>query len=134
VKFNDTAVNNNSKLTFRTRFLGQNSGGLGNNRFDNVTVIGDSLNKPSAGITSVTAIKACIIYPSPAHNEVYISNGANTAKTIIITNMEGKMVISKNTTGEKCLINIAGLSSGIYFATVVENESGYISHLKFVKD
>ncbi len=134
VKFNDTAVNNNSKLVFRTKFLGQNTGGQGNNRFDNVTVIGDSISKSSAGITSVIANKVCVIYPSPAHDEVYISNGTNTAKTIIIRNMEGKIVLSKNTTDEKCLINITGFSAGIYFATVVENESGYISHLKFIKN
>lgn len=134
VKFNDTAVNNNSKLIFRTKFLGQNTGGQGNNRFDNVTVIGDSLSKPSTGITLVAATKSCIIYPSPANNEVYVSNGRNTTKTIIIRDMEGKLVISRNTTDEKCLINIAGLSAGIYFATVVENESGYISHLKLVKN
>jgi len=134
VKFNDTTVNNNSKLTFRVRFLGQNIGGSGNNRFDNVTVTGDSLSKPSAGVTTVTAARACTLYPSPAHNEVYISNGVSTTKTTIIGNMQGKVVMSKISTDEKCIIDIAGLSSGIYFATVIESESGYISHLKFVKN
>lgn len=132
VTLNDADANNNSKLIFRIRFSGQNTGGQGNNRFDNVTVNGDSLN--STGIAAIATVTAYNIYPSPAHNEVYISNGANTAKTIVVRNIEGKVVFSKNATDEKCVINVAGLSSGIYFVTVVENESGYTSQLKFVKD
>jgi hypothetical protein len=39
----DTNVNNNRKFVFRIKFFGNTSGTSGNNRFDNVTVMGDTI-------------------------------------------------------------------------------------------
>jgi len=40
----DTTVNNNPKLVFRIKFVGNSSGTSGNNRFDNITVEGDTIS------------------------------------------------------------------------------------------
>jgi len=45
----DTTVNNNPKLVFRIKFVGNSSGTSGNNRFDNVTVEGDTILPVTTG-------------------------------------------------------------------------------------
>ena len=40
----NTTVNNNPKLVFRIRWTGNNTGTRGNNRFDNISLEGDSLS------------------------------------------------------------------------------------------
>lgn len=51
----DTTVNNNPKLVFRIKFQGNASGTSGNNRFDNITVEGDTITPASTGGGSDTA-------------------------------------------------------------------------------
>ena len=46
ITFSDPLVNNNPGLAFRIHFVGHNNGTSGNNRFDNVTVDGDSIIAP----------------------------------------------------------------------------------------
>jgi len=46
ISFSNSAVNNNPKLVFRIHFVGHNTGTSGNNRFDNVSVDGDSIISP----------------------------------------------------------------------------------------
>ena len=51
----DSAVNNNAKLVFRITFNGNTTGTSGNNRFDNVTVEGDSIYAVSSITTTPAA-------------------------------------------------------------------------------
>ncbi len=51
----DSAVNNNAKLVFRITFSGNTTGTSGNNRFDNVTVDGDSIYAVSTITTTPAA-------------------------------------------------------------------------------
>ncbi len=55
----DTMVNNNSKLVFRIKFTGNTSGTSGNNRFDNITVDGDSIIAPHISITATPGTTIC---------------------------------------------------------------------------
>jgi hypothetical protein len=48
------AVNNNGKLVLKILFAGQNTGTSGNNRFDNITVEGDTIIKPAFTSTALT--------------------------------------------------------------------------------
>lgn len=52
VKFTDPAANNCSKLVFRIHHVGRNTGTSGNNRYDNISVQGDSIFTPSPTITT----------------------------------------------------------------------------------
>ncbi|MGC1390504.1 MAG: T9SS type A sorting domain-containing protein [Bacteroidales bacterium] len=47
-------VNNNGKLVLKILFSGQNTGNSGNNRFDNITIEGDSIIKPTFTSTALT--------------------------------------------------------------------------------
>ncbi len=55
VTFTDPAVNNCSKLVFRIAFKGRNHGTSGNNRFDNISVQGDSIITPAPTLTTTPA-------------------------------------------------------------------------------
>jgi trimeric autotransporter adhesin len=46
VTISNAAVNNNPRLVFRIHFVGHNTGTSGNNRFDNVSVDGDTIVNP----------------------------------------------------------------------------------------
>jgi formylmethanofuran dehydrogenase subunit D len=48
------AVNNNEKLVFKIVFTAPNTGTSGNNRFDNITVEGDTITKPAFTSTALT--------------------------------------------------------------------------------
>jgi len=49
-----SAVNNNSKLVFKMTFTAPNTGTSGNNRFDNITIEGDTIIKPAFTSTALT--------------------------------------------------------------------------------
>jgi hypothetical protein len=49
-----SAVNNNDKLVLKILFAGQNTGNSGNNRFDNITVEGDTIIHPAFTSTALT--------------------------------------------------------------------------------
>ena len=55
----DSSVKNNNKLVFRIRFSGHNTGTTGNNRFDNVTVEGDSIIASTIAITASPSGAIC---------------------------------------------------------------------------
>jgi hypothetical protein len=48
------AANNNGKLVLKILFSGQNTGTSGNNRFDNITIEGDTIIKPAFTSTALT--------------------------------------------------------------------------------
>ena len=58
----DTTVNNNPKLVFRIKFVGNSSGTSGNNRFDNVTVEGDTIKPASTGGGSTDTAHVLVHY------------------------------------------------------------------------
>lgn len=71
------------------------------------------------------------IYPNPAEDFLTLSNieGINQ---IVITNMLGEAVQAFNVNGDSSTINVAKLQSGIYFVTLMDNNSVKKTR-KFVK-
>jgi len=55
----DSATKNNDKLVFRILFSGNTTGTSGNNRFDNVTVEGDTIQPATISITSAPSGSIC---------------------------------------------------------------------------
>ena len=66
----DTMVNNNNKLVFRIKFSGNDTGSTGNNRFDNVSVEGDSITSTSS-VTNIDMDK--IFISNPVKDRMYIT-------------------------------------------------------------
>lgn len=131
VNFTDPAAFDNNKLVFRIRLLGKNTGTTGNNRFDNISVEGDSIIGAPATITTTAA--AYGPFCSTVANT--ISVGFSTTGTITgpysvqITNANGTFpvnvtsnVIGTGTASPITAVIPPGLSAGtVYRVRVVTN-------------
>ena len=113
---------------------GRNSGGSGNNRFDNVTVEADTVN-PILGINPLIATAPVYnLFPNPAKSTINVSGNTTGEKSIIITNVVGQVIISEIQNGRNFSINTSLLQSGIYYMTIRENGTGEITTTKFIKE
>ena len=84
----------------------------------------------NADFTSVSGIR---IYPDPATDVLNIAGLSNSsATTISIINVEGKIVLQKNISGNFYQLNIQSLRPGNYF--IKTEDSKKITTIKFVKE
>jgi hypothetical protein len=128
-----TSVNNNPKLVFRIKFRTRVTGTSGNNRFDNVTVEGDTMGV--TGISTVSINNGIYnLYPNPANDNIVITGLQQGSKTISITDMLGQTVYFSESTENNVPVNTAQLSKGLYYVHINEVANGISSMLKFVKE
>jgi hypothetical protein len=132
----DTDVNNNAKLVFRVRFVGSNTGTSGNNRFDNVTVDGDSIIATTIPneVHAVTNLAPYTLYPNPAVNSLEIIGAAPGTKSVVVYNATGQKVIDVRKSGTQFTLNIAQLVSGNYFVSIKEDAQDAVTTVRFTKD
>lgn len=109
----DTQVNNNAKLVFRIKFNGNTVGASGNNRFDNITLEGDSVIAPIVAISKVQPLEANI-YPNPFKNILQITTGDDAMKTACIYDLQGKLVLKTTLSGRYNTLDVADLNKGFY--------------------
>ncbi len=129
-----TSLNNNNKLIFRIRFGAPNTGASGNNRFDNITVEGDSIIS-TAGINEITSSSnGYKLYPNPGSDNIYINSTTDGVKNVFITNVMGQTVIETEREGKEFPMDISHLNSGIYFVRISEENELKGTTLKFVKN
>lgn len=128
----DSTVNNNAKLVFRITFNGNDTGDKGNNRFDNVTVEGDTI-LPAAVVSPIVASSSYSVFPNPTTNTLQISSSTEGVKTIAINSLDGKEVLHTSAAGSQFPVDVTELQTGVYFITIVENNTGAIQHFKFMK-
>ncbi len=131
---NDTLANNNRKLVFRVKFAGNASMTSGNNRFENVTVQGDSVTATTTGPTAVITINnngTTRLYPNPVTSDLHIEAAAGT-KTIHIFDQLGKNVATISTTEKNTIVPTSNWSNGVYFVHIID-ANGSVSQAKFIK-
>ncbi len=134
VSFSDTTANNNANLVFRITFSGNDTGTQGNNRFDNVTVEGDSIGGVSTTVvTNLQQVATCTFFPNPVTNKLEITTTMEGDKSIEILNGVGQCVYTANSTGTSMSINTSWLTAGNYFVRIRENGSGQAVRLMFIK-
>ena len=109
----DTQVNNNGKLVFRIKFNGNTVGTSGNNRFDNITLEGDSILAPSVAVSQVQPLEANI-YPNPFKNILQITTAADAMKTALIYDLQGRLVLKTTLSGRYNTLDVADLNKGFY--------------------
>ena len=131
----DTQVNNNPKLVFRITFLGNNTGTSGNNRFDNVTVMGDSIGAVSPTyVGQLNANKlSYTVYPNPAGTTINISGIDAGDKLVMIFNELGQNVYTGSKNGKGFSLDVSALDAGNYYLRVRSNLTGKTDMMKFVK-
>ena len=74
------------------------------------------------------------VFPNPASDEINVAiNGTidNEKSTIILTDMQGRIVFEKNTINRYFSKDVSGLDRGVYFLSVVNNES-VIHHTRVI--
>jgi uncharacterized protein YjdB len=114
VRFTDPGANNNPKLVFRMHLQGKNTGTSGNNRFDNFSVQGDSIESVLPTITTTPASYGPFCSTSPNAISVgYTATGAmGTTYSVQITNANG--TFPTNTSS-----NIIGSGSSSPIAAII---------------
>jgi hypothetical protein len=61
-----------------------------------------------------------------------MSNASFKNSSITISSVSGQQIMNSTMNGANAAINIEGLSNGVYFVTVA-NENGFNKSIKFVK-
>ena len=93
-------------------------------------VIDDIVVAASAAGLNESSISANA-YPNPAANELNIVSSVN-AKSVSVITMDGKVVSSVDMNGTTAAVNVADLTSGVYFYEVT-GEDGSVVRNTFVK-
>lgn len=73
---------------------------------------------PATLSTAQNEIVNLRVYPNPATDILNITTDSADVKTVTIANLAGQVVLSEKTNGA---LNISSLSTGLYIATIVEN-------------
>ncbi|HYM19875.1 MAG TPA: T9SS type A sorting domain-containing protein [Candidatus Kapabacteria bacterium] len=128
----DQTVNNNSNLILRIKFGGIPLSSSGNNRFDNITVMGDPSSSAVEGSTSINMDYA--VYPNPAADYIIVSAPSEGSKTIAILDLSGKTVLSTSTPEKYASVNTSKLASGMYIIHIIDEALHIERSLKFVKE
>ena len=68
------------------------------------------------------SIKDMIIFPNPARNKLIINSAGNEFDSIIIEDIQGRIVMKMEETNSK-EINVSNLKSGLYFVTIFFSNS-----------
>lgn len=129
----NAAVNNNPKLVFRVTWAGNNTGASGNNRFDNVSLDGDTLT--SAGITDsklITGVE-CLLSPNPVTDRLNVQTNMERGKTVFITDVLGRKIYESEEQDRQFSVSTAGLKTGCYYMRILENATGNVYVKEFMK-
>lgn len=84
---------------------------------------------PNIGIENFTPNQEAQVYPNPAFSSISISNIAENT-SVSILDIQGKL-IKQQTINPNSSINIDDLKSGLYFATILDNDK--LKTIKFIK-
>lgn len=83
------------------------------------------LNHLSSAVSEISVI------PNPFHEEFLLNTGTNETKTITITDLSGRIILSISSTEDHLIINTKYFCYGIYYITVTSEERTKV--LKIIK-
>jgi len=134
VGLSSATANNNSKLVFRIKFNGNTTLNHGNNRFDNVTVVGDSIGAPISRVTPLNAnTTTYTLSPNPATASLSVNCSVSGEKNILIYNSLGQSVFTGTIVDKQTSISTANFTSGTYYISIRETATGKITSIPFIK-
>jgi hypothetical protein len=130
-----TSINNNSKFMFRIKLGSPNTGASGNNRYDNITVEGDSIGSVPTGISEKTSnTLGYNLYPNPSSDVINISTPFSGMKNISVRNIVGQTLLVSAKEEKEFPIDISQLTKGVYFIYVSDQAGENKATLKFIKN
>lgn len=77
---------------------------------------------PAAGIDDASALEGVSVYPNPSEGIVTVSNDLNVENTITVTDLNGRVVVSK-VASTSTTIDLSTVGTGVYLVNV-ENSNG----------
>ena len=110
----------------QVRFKGINKCGGGIARTINVTLATNTGGGISAGggnmpfnfLTETIGSEEISYYPNPANDQLFIDLGSDTAVTIDIIDIQGRIVLHKPIDQAKTSLNVSHITAGVYFIRV----------------
>jgi hypothetical protein len=84
------------------------------------------------GITKQSALAAMSIFPNPTTGEVNVIFNSSAEKTLNLTDLTGRVILSQNVSDDKVTLDISAFSNGIYYLRVSSNDAS--ETLKIVKN
>jgi len=132
IHVNDPLASDNRKFVFKITTAGRNSSTSGNNRYDNITLDGDTANI-AEGIKPITLAPSYTLYPNPVMNTLNIKANLDGDKTIIVCDAIGQKISEENVNGSLVSMSTANLSAGMYFISIRENTTGNLTTMKFTR-
>ena len=103
----------------------------GANALSTLVPFGSYESEDGTASTDSNSIEGFNVYPNPVASEFFTVSSANSnAKEIVVFNILGEQVLTKNSSGLKVDVNISGIASGIYLLKVIED--GKVSTQKII--
>ena len=129
----DTTVNDNPNFRVHIIFSVGDTGLSGNDRFDNITLRGDTITAPTAGVSSKFVTNGCSLHPNPTTDNIEISSVSEGDKSVVIINEIGQTMYTGTASGKRFTVNTSRFAAGSYYVGIRENGTGVSTSLKFVK-
>ena len=85
----------------------------------------------TSGIEDVQRDNATAVFPNPASSAVMV-NGLECGDNVRLMDINGRVVVNRQTTGNSMNINLSSLNSGIYFVQVVDGDK-VVTTTKLIK-
>jgi len=127
-----TAINNTDQLVLKITFAAPNTGNSGNNRFDNITVEGDTLIGLPTAVLEGTATNGYSLYPNPSNDRINVLSPIDGMKQFSVTNAMGQLLYTTEQEGKQNTLNTSTLKNGVYYLTITNGEERIV--LPFVKN
>jgi len=115
---NNTLLSSVSNVSFSGNNLMVNKSDNSSSSFDF-----SSIRKITFTLSSGTTVLQddqthLVVYPNPATDFIRIKNGGTASVHLVVYQMDGKMVLTKDLADASDPVDVSGLSSGFYFVLV----------------
>ncbi len=127
----DPLTKNNPNFAISIVFTNGGSDTSGNDRFDNITLMGDVI--PGLSVLNQSAETPVYkLYPNPAGNELNILSSTEGEKSVSIFDAIGQKVYEGQIQSSST-INTSAFNAGLYYLNIREINTGTATTMKFVK-
>lgn len=89
--------------------------------FNPVYLVASTNSQRKSNIETQSSKVGFRLYPNPASDEIFVIIPEDCTVKVVITNIQGKLLLSKVLQDGSAVIEVGGLSDGLYFVSLYEN-------------
>jgi Zn-dependent metalloprotease len=87
------------------------------------------------GLSSLSSKDVVFVYPNPVKDVLYVNTNIGIAAKVMVSDASGRLLMEQKMNGNTGTINMESFSKGIYFFSVVNDQSGKVIQVsKVIKD